>query len=96
MSLYSLTMGVWSGLEDPTFDLCLLRSDGYWDVVNGVDGWVIYTPTERYVHDGKQWIGGPKSIPPMRGVVGVSRDEAQRFAEELIRKQTENESWNLQ
>ena len=33
----------WSGIEDSKDDLCTRRRYGYWDVVHGVDGWVVYT-----------------------------------------------------
>ncbi len=32
----------WSGIDYPNDDLCTKRASGFWDVVSGVDGWVIY------------------------------------------------------
>ena len=77
---------IWSGLEDAESDLCLKRPEGYYDVTNGVDGWVVLTPTERWVHNESSWVSTPQDATPLRGVAGVvSRDEAQRLAENLIK-----------
>ena len=74
----------WEGLEDPDYDLHTAIEGKSYEVVNGVDGWVIYTPTKRVVHDGVQWLVGEKE-PPLRGVPGaVTRDQAREMAENLI------------
>lgn len=39
----------WSGLDRPGDDLHVKRADGHWDVVHGVDGWVIYTATRERI-----------------------------------------------
>lgn len=72
-------------LQDPEdYDLCTSRRSGYYDVMNGVDGWVVNTPYDRWVHDGKKWQKDSKSAS-LRGVAGaVTRKEAQLFAEFLI------------
>lgn len=33
-------------------DIYIKRPDGYYDVVFGVDGWVVYTPHGRYTKSG--------------------------------------------
>lgn len=69
--------------DDTEYDnLCGKDKCGYyWDVVNGVDGWVVYTAfRSRYVHDGISW----KESSFARGLVGaVSREQAKLFAESL-------------
>lgn len=76
----------WSGIGRPGDDLSTRRADGYYDVIHGVDGWVVSTPTSRWVHDGTRWVEGPKE-PPLRGIPGaVSREDARRLAESLIAK----------
>jgi hypothetical protein len=67
----------WDGLKNPDYDLVTKRASGYWDVVHGVDGWVIYTPL--YKKTGRD---------EDRIVVGhVDREVARLRAEELIRKE---------
>lgn len=74
----------WQGLEDPESDLTTTIEGKSYDVVNGVDGWVIYTPNNQVVHDGVQWLVGEKN-PSLRGKPGaVSRDEARLLAEVFI------------
>lgn len=66
--------------QDDQDDLCGSTQAGHWDVVHGVDGWVVYTPERlRYVHTGTEWVASRL----VRGAGKVSRDEAQQFAEKL-------------
>ena len=77
----------WKGIEEPDYDLCYKVDGKYYEVLDGVDGWVVYTPTERWVHDGQTWSGAHKDRAPERGKRGaVTRDEARLFAETLIPK----------
>lgn len=62
----------WSGIDDPESDLCFDDRGKYWDVVDGVDGWVVYTSKRERI------------------VIGhVTRDEAQKRAEQMIREARE-------
>jgi hypothetical protein len=72
-------------LEDPVdYDLTTYRNGWHYDVVNGCDGWVIYTPHGNWVHDGTQW-NHERFSRSLRGKPGaVSREEARLFAESLI------------
>ena len=64
----------WHGIKDgPDYDLYSKRNGKTWDIVHGVDGWVIYTPCAAVSRDRE------------RAVVGhVDRDIARLQAEELI------------
>lgn len=74
----------WIGIDIPQSDLSIARQDGHYDVVNGTDGWVVYTPHARYAFDGKCWVKGTITAPA-RGIIGaVSRDDARKFAETLF------------
>lgn len=78
---------VWLGIGNPESDLM----SGEYDIVNGADGWVVYTPAERWVNDGTGWIKGAREGIPLRGVRGaVTRDQARRFAEQLITQRNNN------
>lgn len=74
----------WSGIEYADYDLCARRRGGIYDVVRGVDGWVVYTPGHgrgrlRWLFDGARWsMDIPKST--------ATRDEARVFAESMIRE----------
>lgn len=87
---------VWSGeKEDPTYDMCVKRPSGYWDIVRAVpgvrtyprtedDGWVLYAPvpipeSERTETDRFRRVFGD-----------VPRDVVRDAANQLIRQQ---EGW---
>lgn len=67
--------------KNPEYDLCGTTASGYWDIVNGIDGWVIYTPSRaRFVNNGREWINSSGA----RGAVGaVTRDQAKTEAERM-------------
>lgn len=67
----------WNGLKNPGYDLVTKRRSGYWDVVHGVHGWVIYTPLYlKTGRDADRIVLGP-----------VDREVARLRAEELIREE---------
>jgi len=74
----------WSHASDPTSDLCGKTAEGYWDVVHGVDGWVVRTPSgTTYVHDGTRWVDSQNRR--LRGLPqGVTRDQAKAEAERMF------------
>jgi len=76
----------WEDLKDPPdYDLAgYVRGRIMLDVVSGVDGWTVKTPTECWAHDGTQWVSGPKNAPPRGKPGAVTREEARLFAETLI------------
>lgn len=61
-------------------DLCVKRASGYWDVVHGVNGWVIYSPVPLD--------GSVRTKPNQFQLVlgNVTRDDARVVAEAGIRK----------
>jgi hypothetical protein len=79
---------IWNGGEvtPDDYDLCTRRASGYWDVVHGVDGWVVYSPV--YL-DGSH----ATETGTFRLVLGdVKRDDAREVAEAGIRK---TEGWQV-
>jgi hypothetical protein len=80
----------WSGLgpkDEPDCDLTVKRRDGRYDVVSGINGWVVLTPVFRWTHDGRDWSYNLHDAPPHRGMPGaVTREQARLFAESLILK----------
>jgi hypothetical protein len=72
-------------LEDPEdYDLTTCRSGKHYDIVYGVDGWVIYTPFGNWVHNGSIWLHEVNSRSARGKKDAVTREEARRFAEQLI------------
>lgn len=70
--------------KNPEYDLCGTTTEGLWDIVNnGVEGWIIYTPThERFIHNGREWVSAKNN----RGVKGaVTRDQAKAEAERMFK-----------
>ena len=74
----------WNLDSPPDYDLCTRRPSGYYDVMDGVDGWTVKTPFACWAYDRRGWVYGTFAAPP-RGIPGaVTRDEARIFAEKLI------------
>ncbi len=74
----------WNLEDSQDYDLCTRRKGGYYDVIFGVDGWTVKTPHDCWVHNGKAWQQGNPVAPP-RGVPGAAtREQARKFAEQLI------------
>ena len=70
----------WSGLKNPDYDLCLKRAEGYWDIIHGVDGWVIYSPIQVNGSHFEAEMGRFRLV-----LKDGTRDEAQAVAEKAIR-----------
>jgi len=75
----------WEGLSDPQYDLWVRRPEGTYDVVSGVDGWVVFSPFACYAYDGARWAKGTSASPPRGKPGAATRDEARIFAESIIR-----------
>lgn len=74
----------WNLKDPPDYDLTTRRRSGSWDIVSGIDGWTVYTPHERWSHNGIEWHSGPFNAPPRGKVGAVTREDARAFAESLI------------
>ncbi len=77
----------WDGLKYQDSDLVARRRGGLYDVVHGVDGWVVLTPRQgRWAFNGTEWTQGTSAVPTRGKMGAVSRDQARKFAELLIAK----------
>ena len=70
-----------AGRGNPSHDLCVKRASGYWDVVHGVDGWVVYSPVDL---GGSEYSRGSGRFVLVLGA--VAREDARTVAEAGIRR----------
>lgn len=70
----------WNGLRDPYSDLSIKRCNGYYDVITGVDGWIVTDPF------GNRWVYNDQWATTFNRPSAATREEARLFAETLIRK----------
>lgn len=74
-------------------DMYSLRPEGQYLVSWSIpDGWTVWEPIQdkwrKWAYDGHEWVAGSSEAPP-RGVPGAAKlEEAQAFAESLIKKHT--------